>query len=167
MFVEQMRQVSGWIVSTAASRTVQGIEGYVATLQSIHILAIAAVLASSVLINLRVLGLIYTSVPVVVIGRRLATAVWCGVATLVLTGLALLLAEPERSLESQVFQMKMGLLVVACVLSWLQLGTVRSQAANWDAQARVPASVRVPAMLLLVVWPLIIFAGRWIAYAQY
>ena len=167
MFVEQMEQVSRWITSTAPSRAVQGLDGYVPTLQSIHILAIAAVIACTTLLNLRLLGVMYRSAPVTRVGQRLSRPVWLALLVLVLTGSGLLLAEPERSLTSQVFQLKMLLLVVGGLLSWRLLRQVHAGATEWDRNGGVPLSAKLAAVLLLLVWPLIIFAGRWIAYAQY
>lgn len=167
MFVEQMLKLSGWIVATPASQAVQAIDGYVPGTQSIHILAIATVVATTTMVNLRLLGVMNRSVPIAVLGERLRRPVWWALAVLVATGAALLLAEPERSLASQVFQIKMVLLVTACVLLIRQQRAVRAHAAEWDAAGRVPASVRVPAVLLIVIWSCIVFAGRWIAYAQY
>lgn len=167
MFVEQMQHVSGWITSTAASKTVQALDGYVPSTQSVHILAIAVVVASTTMMNLRLLGVMNRSVPVAVLGERLRRPVWWGLGVLVLTGLALLLAEPERSLASQVFQLKMLLLATACVLVSHQQRAVRQHAAEWDRAGVIPTAVRLPALALLVIWSCIVFAGRWIAYAQY
>jgi hypothetical protein len=89
------------------------------------------------------------------------------VGVLILSGLALLLAEPERSLVSRVFQLKMVLLVAAVVLTLLLQHSLLRHAAAWDAVGRAPLAARVPALVSLGLWVCIIFAGRWIAYAQY
>lgn len=167
MFVEQMQRVSAWIIATPASQAVQALDGYVPGTQSIHILAIAVVVATTTMMNLRLLGFMNRSLPIAVLGERLRRPIWIALGVLLVTGLALLLAEPERSLASQVFQLKMLLLAVACVLVAQQQKAIRTQAPVWDSTGSVPLAVRVPAALLLGIWSCIVFAGRWIAYAQY
>jgi hypothetical protein len=167
MFVAQMQKLSSWITATPASQAVQGLDGYVPGTQSIHILAITVVVATTMMMNLRLLGVMNRSVPIAVLGERLRRPVWWALAVLLATGAALLLAEPERSLASQVFQLKMLLLAIACVLLVRQQRAVQAHAMQWDAAGRVPNGVRIPAALLIVTWSCIVFAGRWIAYAQY
>jgi hypothetical protein len=167
MFLHEMTEVSAWIVHTRASRAVQGLHGYVAMTQSVHILAIAALSASTAMLNLRVLGLMNRSQPIAELNGRFRRPVWIAVTVLLATGLALLLAEPKRSLTSQVFQLKMLMLVVAILLTLFLQRLALQYAPQWDAAGRAPASARVPAVLSLLLWVCIIFAGRWIAYAQY
>jgi hypothetical protein len=167
MFVEEMTRFSGWISATPASQLVQAVGGYVPAVQSMHILAIAVLLASASMVNLRLLGLMNRSLAVAVVGERFRRPVWLGVGVLVLSGLALLLAEPERALVSQVYQLKMVMLVIAVVLTLRLQKAVSRNAASWDAARHVPVKVRAPALASLLLWIAIIFAGRWIAYAQY
>jgi hypothetical protein len=167
MFVDEMTRLSGWITATPASQLVQSMGGYVPATQSVHILAIATVIASASMLNLRLVGLMNRSLPVVSVGERFRRPLWLGVSVLVLSGLALLLAEPERSLVSEVFQLKMVLLAIAVAATlWLQRVVAR-QAASWDATGHVPGFTRAAALVSLLLWITIIFSGRWIAYAQY
>jgi len=167
MFVEAMTRFSGWITGTHASQVVQAIGWYVPAVQSTHILAVATVLASAAMLNLRILGCMNRSLSVAALGARFRWPVWIGVGVLVLSGLALLLAEPERSLVSQVFQLKMLLLAVAVVLTVRQQKAVAAQAPDWDARGAATAAAKGVAFITLGLWVCILFAGRWIAYAQY
>jgi hypothetical protein len=167
VFVEEMTRVSGWITSTSASKAVQALDGYVPAVQSVHILAIAAVIASGAMLNLRLLGVMNAGVSMATMGERFSRPIWIGVAVLAMSGLALLLAEPERSLVSRVFQLKMAMLIIAIVLTLRLHKNTKLRAGEWDALGRAPATVRVAAATAMLLWACIIFAGRWIAYAQY
>jgi hypothetical protein len=166
MFVATMSRLSAWIAATPSSQTVQALDGYVPGTQSLHIFAIALVMVSAAMLNLRVLGLMNRSLPIANLAARFRRPLWVGISVLVVSGLALLLAEPERSLVSQVFQLKMLLLVVAIAMTlWLHRAIrVHAGAGITDS---VPAKVRAVALLSMLVWVCILFAGRWIAYAQY
>jgi hypothetical protein len=167
MFVATMSRLSAWIAATPPSQTVQALDGYVPGTQSLHIFAIALVMVSAAMLNLRVLGLMNRSLAIANLAARFRRPLWVGISVLVVSGLALLLAEPERSLVSQVFQLKMLLLVVAISTTlWLHRA-IRVQAGAWDVAHSVPAKVRAVALLSMLVWVCILFAGRWIAYAQY
>ena len=144
MFLHEMTAVSAWIVHTRVSRAVQGLHGYVAMNQSVHILAISALSASTAMLNLRLLGLMNRSQSIAELCARFRRPVWIAVLVLLASGLALLLAEPKRSLTSQVFQLKMLMLVVVIALTVLLQRAALRYAPEWDAAGRAPMAARVP-----------------------
>lgn len=166
MFVEQMTRISGWVAATAPSRAVQEMEGYIPATQSLHILAICAVVAAAMMINLRVLGLMNRDLGLIEVCLRYRGLLRLGVIVLATTGFGLLLAEPERSLVSQVFQLKMLLLVGAILCTVILHRRAALHGTAWDG-AGIPVAARTLAAAGLLLWIGIIFSGRWIAYAQY
>ncbi len=167
MFVEELTQFSAKVAATPLSRFVQEIEGYVPAVQSLHILSIALLMAAAAMLNLRLLGWMNPSLTVSNLAQRFRKPLWWGVTGLVITGLALLLAEPERALISRVFQLKMLMLVVAVALSLRLHKSMLTAGFAWDAPRAVPPTAKALALISLALWCSIIFAGRWIAYAQY
>lgn len=133
--------------------------------QAIHILAIAILFGSTLLLGLRVLGLNATDQSMVDNYRRYQPWIWGGVLTLVASGIILLISEPVRNMVNPIFWMKMGALAVAIAVSLWFLGAVRAQAASWDVSPGGQASVRTGAVALIVLWCVVMAGGRWIAYA--
>ena len=95
-----------WLERTPLSQAIQGAGWIVPTVQTIHILAIAAVLSSALMFALR--G-----------DTRLRTVIWWTLPVLLATGLIMIIGEPVRSLENPVFQLKMALL--ACAIAVMLL----------------------------------------------
>jgi hypothetical protein len=94
------------------------------------------------------------------IARRYLPWLWSALSVLVLTGLTLVVGEPERSLFNPAFWSKMVLLLIAAGLT---LANGRAARHLPDGQAG-SASLRVAAVIGLLAWAAVICAGRWIAY---
>jgi hypothetical protein len=76
----------------------------------------------------------------------------------------LITGEPTRSLENPAFQTKMVLLILAMITTLgLQLPTFKDPA-YWELTTGHRVSARVLAVISLLLWVGIVFAGRWIAY---
>lgn len=133
--------------------------------QTIHILAIAAAFGSVLMINLRILGITGGTQAIDRTARRFVPWIWSALAVLLLTGLTLVIGEPVRELVNPIFWIKM-VLVVALVLAslWFQ-GAARRTMLRPDIGAGGGAAVRAGAVGIIVLWCVVIFAGRWIAYA--
>jgi hypothetical protein len=165
MIADTLARVAAWLAATGPSKVAQGMEGYIPTVQSIHILAIATAMVAAAFVTLRVVGVMQRGRSIADIGARCRGPLWVGVFVLFVSGLGLLLAEPERSLLSRVFQLKMLLLVAAVVLTLMLQRRIAREGQGWSEPA--PVTVRLLAGASLAVWICIVFAGRWIAYAQY
>ncbi len=155
--------VCDWIDASALSQLIQTTPWVVPTLQTVHILAIAVVLASGLMLALRTARLSGADQPLAQAIRRAASSLWPALAVLLMSGSLLAIGEPARSLANDYFQIKMLLLVVACILFVLLQGSVRRRAAlqtGGDAGRRELTL----AWLGLACWVGIAIAGRWIAY---
>jgi hypothetical protein len=73
-------------------------------------------------------------------------------------------AEPARSLKNPAFQLKMVLLVAALIVTGLFQLIQRRNAAFGDLHTGPRAAAAMLAIVSMLLWSSIIFAGRWIAY---
>jgi uncharacterized membrane protein len=152
-----------WLEQTPPSQTIQSAGWIVPTVQTIHILAISAVMASALMIDLRLFGILWRDQPLERVAARFLPFVWWPLLILFLTGVVMITGEPARALRNPVFQLKMALLVAALVMTFLLQRMVRNPATDNSA----PPSRRAPRLIAvcsLLLWIGIIFAGRWIAY---
>lgn len=149
---------------TPVSLWVQTTSWVIPAVQSIHILAIAAVMASIWMLNLRLTGLIGRHVSARVMARRFLPAVWWALPVLLVTGLIMIVGEPARELLSRFFWYKMTMLVMVVLLTIPLSHLVEDRPVAGHAPAR-RASVRLIAAGSLMLWVGIVFCGRWIAYA--
>lgn len=129
--------------------------------QVIHILAISFSFAAVLMMNLRVFGLAGHAT-LAETSHRYSRILWWSLLFLVLSGLAMIIGEPIRELVNPYFWIKMTLLVVGVVLAVLFAKNMGRQAAANDA---VGGGTKGAALLLVVLWLMIMWCGRWIAYA--
>jgi hypothetical protein len=153
-----------WLAVTPFSLLMQNVEWLVPMVQIVHILAIAAVISSVFVVNLRLIGIFGNDQSHTHGNARFLTVIWWTLPILLATGAVLIIAEPARSLASSAFQLKMVLLVLAIIVTlYCQNTFVRDSARLGRRGGRNAA--RLIAVLSLTLWIGIIFAGRWIAYA--
>ena len=148
-----------WLSNTPLSQAIQNHNWVIPSVQSVHILAIATVMASIVMMDFRLLGVHGRGQTIPQVAHRFLPWVWCAVCVLAATGAILIIGEPGRELESQVFWLKMSMLACVLILTGaFQFGAFRG---FWEHR-RVLATLTALASLCL--WVAIVAAGRWIAY---
>ncbi len=164
--MESLHAFCEWLGDTDLSVGIQAVTWIIPTVQTIHILAIAVVMSSVAMVDLRLLGLVGRSEPVAAVAARFLPWIWCALPVLLVTGSILVIGEPARSLENPAFQAKMALLIVAMIATFLFQRPMGREIAYWELTANRRNAARAIAVLSLSLWVSIVFAGRWIAYMQ-
>jgi hypothetical protein len=161
-----LSEFSRWLAATPLSHIIQTTKWVIPALQTIHILSVAVVFSSAVLVDLRLWRLLNRDVPLPELARRFLPAIWPVLLVLLITGSLLIIGEPKRSLLNSAFYLKMSLLAVAIVLTaWLQW-SLSSSPNFWDRTKFRRMAGQFAATVSILVWCGILFAGRWIAYTQ-
>ena len=159
-----LNEICPWIDHTALSQSIQAAGWVVPTVQTVHILAIAVVASSALMIDLRLIGVFWANRPMKNVTARFLPLVWWPLLVLLGTGIIMIIAEPARSLKNPAFQLKMGLLIAALIVTWLFQFFQRRDAAFGEPGTRPRAGAAAIAIVSMLLWSSIIFAGRWIAY---
>lgn len=155
-----------WISGTELSIFFQINIWAISALQTVHILAFANVLASMLLLDLRILGVTAREVTLVEAARRYVPWLWGSLVFLAASGFFLIVAEPRRELLNISFQIKMLLLLIGIAATiWFQL-TLRRRVAGWEEGAG-RTTMRIFAVFTFLLWCTIAVLGRWIAYTIY
>ncbi len=159
-----LAELAVWLSTTPVSVAVNQSSWMTSTIQSFHIMAIAATFGAALMVNLRILGLAGRSHPMAEIERRYTPWIWWGLLVLAVTGVVLVIAEPARELLNPCFWTKMVLIAgVALTNLWFQK-SVRRSSALWEQADRGSIGIRVGAVVMIGVWCVIMVLGRWIAY---
>jgi hypothetical protein len=159
-----LNDICQWIDHTALSQAIQVTKWAVPTVQTIHILAIAVVASSALMIDLRLIGVFWADRPIKDVLSRFLPLVWWPLLVLLATGVTMIIAEPARSLKNPAFQLKMGLLIAALIVTGLFQFLQSRNASLGDLRAGPRAAAATLAIVSMLLWSSIIFAGRWIAY---
>lgn len=153
-----------WLAHTPLSLAIQGHGWAIPMLQSVHILAIAAIMTAVLLVNLRLVGVFNRNERCHVVVQQFAPWVYRPLPVLALSGALLIVAEPERALTSIVFLVKMLLLLAGLVLMTM-LHRCFNGSLEYGIETSVGrAGVTVGAIVSLLLWVAVVFAGRLIAY---
>lgn len=159
-----MQAISDWLSSTDASQFIANTAWVVPVVQSIHILAIAIVMASIGMLDLRLVGFIGREHSLHGLARRFFPWIWGALVVLFLTGIVMILSEPARELLNWIFWTKMGLLVFAVAVT-LPVRKLLEDHRFRDLAPDKRKLVRLCGGLSLIAWVAIVTCGRWIAYA--
>ena len=132
--------------------------------ESAHVLTLCLFLGLAILLDLRLLGLTLRRVPLTEILKRLGPWMVAGFVVMVITGVMLFYAIPIRSYQSIWFRIKVVMLVLAGLNAWVFHTTVHRRVAEWDRDPVPPRAARRAGATSLVLWAIIVVAGRMIAY---
>ena len=138
-----------------------------AVLEATHVLTLMLFAGTIIVVDLRMLGVIFRTVPYSTLNNKILPLTVAGFGLLILTGTILFFAEPLKYYHSVWFRLKMiFLLLAAANIFWFHRRTQKT-IAEWDAQESPPNSVKVAAALSLASWALVIIFGRMIALSSF
>jgi hypothetical protein len=132
--------------------------------ESAHVLTLCLFLGMAIMFDLRLLGLTLRRVPMTEIRRRLGPWMVAGFVVMVVTGSLLFYAIPVRSYQSIFFRIKVIALILAGLNAFVFHSTIDRRIAEWDLAPVPPRAARRAGATSLVLWAIIVVAGRMIAY---
>ncbi|MGB6450642.1 MAG: DUF6644 family protein [Steroidobacteraceae bacterium] len=153
-----------WLSNTSVSMVIQNVYWIIPVVQTVHILAIATVMASVVMLDFRLLGVTARGQALPDVAHRFLPWVWSAVVVLLCSGSLLIIAEPGRDLLNNVFYLKMSLLACVLVLTFGFQVLVRRGGGFWEHRRMI---ARITAVVSLALWVGIVMCGRWIAYVAH
>jgi hypothetical protein len=160
-----MNSFAEWLSSTRPSVFIQGHEAWmIPTLQSLHIMGIGVVVASVMMMALRVLGRIGMDQSILQNKRRFGPWLTGALSLMLVTGGLLVIAEPVRELVTLSFWLKMALVAAFAALSIVFQRSVSRRGPDWEVAFVERKAIRVAALLTFLMLGCIILLGRLIAY---
>lgn len=150
---------SEWLSATAPSQYIQVTPGIIAGLQCVHIVCVAILFASALMLDLRILGSGLRTEPLRAVADRFVPSIWGCLAVLLATGTLLIVAEPARTLSNPSFYLKLCTLAVAIAVTLGLRAFARGQRPVGTLQV-------IGAIASLLLWATVIVAGRYIAYTS-
>lgn len=133
-------------------------------LMSVHVIGIALLLGSALIVDLRLLGVARHVVPVTVVARYLLPVAHVGFSIVVLTGLSMFSGIAVSVASNSAAPWKFGLIAVAGLnIAVFHCGIYRS-VSQWDLHAASPLRANITALVSASSWAGVVFAGRFLAY---
>jgi len=154
-----------WLSTTAPSVFIQ--EHYtwaIPTIQSIHIIGIAMVMGSVLMIDLRILGWVWADQTLRQTVDRFGPWLTGSLCLLLVTGVLMVIGEPVRELVTFSFWLKMFLVAIGVLIAVVFQRALRRREAQGEEGLGDTAGIKTLAVLTFLIWVCIIFLGRLIAY---
>lgn len=142
-----------WLRETPLSLMVRGTPWVIPMVQVIHLIAIALIIGSALVSNLRLAGILASDVEVGPVLRRHLPWLWAALALSLLTGLIMATGRPDRLIGNPVFAVKLVLLPMAALVTILL------------PRLYPKGSAKMLALASLSLWIAVIACGHWVAYA--
>jgi uncharacterized membrane protein YgdD (TMEM256/DUF423 family) len=160
-----VNQFALWLASTPPSVFIQEHNAWaIPAIQSIHIVGIALVMGSVLMIDLRILGLAWTDRTLQQTTGRFGPWLSGSLWLLLATGLLMVVGEPVRELVSFSFWAKMTLVAIGALVAVAFQRALRRHEAQWEGTLVHKPSIKALAVLTFLAWVCVIFLGRLIAY---
>ena len=133
-------------------------------LESIHVLTVAILVGSILMVDLRLLGLVALRYPASRMTRELIPWTWGALSVAVVTGSGMFITRAATYIEHPPFQIKLVMILLAGLnMALFQFRTFRS-VEQWDNAASPPIAARVAGATSLLLWAGVVLAGRWIGH---
>jgi uncharacterized protein DUF6644 len=156
-----------WLASTPWSIALHESHYVFLIVLTVHVLTLTVFLGTVVMVDLRLLGVTLQRVPVSEVMTGFLPWSIAGLLVMLASGTLLFYAAPLLRYENLFFRFKMAALALAVVHAWVFYRTTYRSVPEWDRAAVPPLRVRVAGAVSLVLWALIITAGRMIPYQTY
>ena len=153
-----------WLENTPGSIGIRESILFYPLVETSHVLTLCLFLGMIALWDLRLLGFAFRRVPVSEVGGRLLPWGLAGFVLMVISGGLLFYSGPVRASGNIFFQVKMVMLVLACVNALAFHKTIYGKVADWDNDAPPPPQTRLAGALSLVLWSGVVVCGRMQAY---
>jgi hypothetical protein len=153
-----------WLAGTSGSIALHESLYMYPLVESVHVLTLCLFVGLSMMLDLRLLGVMLRRAPAADVAGRLLPWMLGGFVVMLATGLLLFYAIPVRTYQNVFFRAKMLFLVLAGLNAWTFHSGVYKSIREWGLAPTPPRRARVAAVASLVLWAGIIVSGRMIAY---
>jgi len=154
-----------WLYDTQFSMTMRESLWAEPLVETIHVLTLTLFLGFAVMLDMRLLGVVLKRRRMSEVLAQFNPWLFGGFAVMIVSGLLLFCGDPISFWTTTFFKVKMVMLVLAGLNVLIFNATIGRKVAEWDLNTSTPGAAKVAALVSLVLWVLIIAAGRGIAYA--
>ena len=154
-----------WLQETSVSIGIRESIFWFPFLIALHVMGTVTGVGLILALDLRLLNWGMKSTPVSAIFNQLRPWAIAGFVYQLITGVFLFWSEPVKCFESWPFWIKMVAMFLAFGNAILFDKMVFPSSASWDNGPGMPFRAKFAGAASLVLWAIVIFAGRWTAYS--
>ena len=160
-------QIAEWLEATAIAGWVhESLYGF-AIVVAVHILGLTLSVGTLIWFDLRLLGVSMLRIPVSKLYRRLMPVILTGFAVMFVSGGILLTAYATAAHGNLYFRIKAVALVLAAINALFYHHVTERQIHRWDEARRPSVPARAAGLISILVWSVVIVAGRMMSYTMF
>jgi hypothetical protein len=130
-------------------------------IESVHLLGLAVLGGTILLVDMRLLGLGLKNHPVPELAREVRPWLLGALVVMVMTGVPLFLSEPIKCYYSQAFWNKMTALAIGLLFTF----TIRARVTEAESVRNTASTQVVVGAMSLAIWFTVAASGRWIGFS--
>jgi hypothetical protein len=153
-----------WLQDTALAQTISQSTWAFPTIESIHVIAIALVVGSIAVLDLRILGLSWKERSVTAIAKDVLPWTWGCFVVAVVAGSLMFISAAAKYVVDLPFQLKMFLILMAGVNMIVFHRYTYPDVAFWDKENPPPFRAKLAAGLSLALWIGVVTCGRLVSF---
>ncbi|MCY4398021.1 MAG: hypothetical protein OXE96_01565 [Gemmatimonadetes bacterium] len=154
----------GWLGETPWSIALLESQYVWPFVESAHVLTLGLFVGTTVMMDLRLLGVAFRKVPIQAFTGRMLPWTHLGFIIMTVTGLLLFYSQPLRYYHNVFFRVKVLLLIAAGANAFVFHRGAHRRASRWGEDARPPRPARIAGAVSLAAWTIVVVTGRLIAY---
>jgi hypothetical protein len=133
-------------------------------LECIHVVAIATVVGTITIVDLRLLGYRSHRRGVRQLIEDILPYTWGAFVLALIAGALLFISNAPKYAHNEQFQLKLLLIVIAAINMGIFHLTTYRRVAEWDDRLPPPAAARIAGATSLGLWLTVVFLGRWVGF---
>jgi hypothetical protein len=159
--------ILNWIEDTTIASAVRGDVGWellFPNIETVHVLSLAVVFGSILMVDLRLLGVTSRGTPIADLSAEVLPYTWGAFGLAVITGTLMFMSKAHIYFYNLQFRLKFLCMFLAGVnMLVFHFGAYRS-VRKWDTTFPTPGAARAAGALSIGLWVGVIFFGRWIGF---
>ena len=155
-----------WFESSSLAIFIQQSAWAFPAIETVHVIAVALVVGTISVVDLRLLELASTGRPITRLCREILPITWAAFVLAAIAGTLMFISQAMEYFVSYAFRVKFFIMALAGInMLVFQLITYR-RVSNWDRGTAIPLAGRLAGAISLTCWIGIVFFGRWIGFTN-
>lgn len=155
--------IEAWPISAAMRGELPGTEWLFPIVETLHVMALALVVGSIAMMDLRLLGIASRSSAVSRLSNEVLPWTWTAWTAAAVFGTLMFMAKAETYWGNLQFRLKFACMALAALNMLIFHFGVNREVARWD-EGEPPMSAKIAGALSLLLWIGVVFFGRWVGF---
>jgi hypothetical protein len=153
-----------WLQDTSIAQAIRSGEWLFPAIETVHVLSLATVFGSILMVDLRLLGLASRTNALSRMTHETLPYTWTAFGMAALSGSLMFISKAPVYFHNLQFQLKFLCLLLAGINMLIFHAAVYRRVSQWDLTLPPPAAARLAGALSIALWLGVVTLGRWVGF---